>query len=325
MGLRKTRKKGRMLGEGFYGKTYQLEALPLDNQKIESIVLYTDKKTNILLKGSDLKEFLAFLGKTKGIIAKVFKDRFLLIGATNADHFMQELETNERILRAYKNHMKFLTITPLRGFRKLNITGMQVISTTASMYVIFSTMCKNVFTVHDVTPLKDMMESIAVLQKGGYHHNDIKIDNIVKCSDRFKLIDWGQASPLDQLYLGDMISTSPIKWYIMGAPSYYADKFMDLRATAIDMEYEAWPPFREQEERIRNEFFSVLGRSQDKEELMQKYKKTFDIFMAAMTFLQLIHKYRLNYKKYKPLIETLTSLEKPISDPAEALNLIKKY
>ena len=324
MGVRKTRKRGRMLGEGFYGKTYQLESLPL-SRDIDSIVLYTEKKTNILLKGSDLAEFLAFLRNTKGVIAKVFKDRFLIIGATNSDHFMQELQANERILRAYKNHREFLTIVPLRGFRNLSITGMHVVSNTESKYVVFSTMCKNVFTVKDVTPLRDMMESIAVLQKGGYHHNDIKMDNIVKCSDRFKLIDWGQASPLDELYLGDMISSSPIKWYLMGAPSYYADKFMDLRATAIDAEYEAWPPFREQEERIRNEFFVVLGRSQEKEKLMRKYKKTFDIFMATMTFLQMIHTYGLNYKKYKPLIEALTSLENPISDPAEALRIIKGY
>jgi hypothetical protein len=110
----------------------------------------------------------------------------------------------------------------------------------------------------------------------------------------------------------------------MGAPSYYADKFMDLRATAIDSEYEAWAPFREQELRIRNEFFAVLG-STPKEKLMPKYKKTFDIFMAGMTFLQLIHKFGLSYKKYKPLIEALTSLENPISDPAEALRIIKGY
>jgi len=315
----------RMIGEGFHGKTYHLEALPLHGEKVTSIVLYTADKTNILLKGSDLEEFLAFLSKTRGIIAKVFKSQFLITGSTVHRDFMEELDANERILTAYKNNLKFLTITPVTGFRKLRIVGMELISDTGSKYVVFSTMCKNVFTARDVTPLKEIMESIVVLQKSGYQHNDIKFDNIVKCDDRFKLIDWGQASPIDEIYIGDMICTSPVKWYLMGAPSYFADKFMDVRAITIDKDYEASPPFREQEERIRNEFFAVLGRSQEKEKLMQKYKKTFDIFMAGMTFLQIIHKFGLSYKKYKPLIEALTSLEKPISDPVEALRLIKGY
>lgn len=327
MGVRRTRRKmrafARMIGEGFHGKTYHLEALPLDGE-VDSIVLYTDKKTNVLLQGSDVEEFLAFLSKTRGIIAKVFKSQFLITGSTVRKDFMEELDANERILAAYKNHLKFLTITPLTGFRKLRIVGMEVISKAESKYVVFSTMCKNVFTARDVTPLKEIMESIVVLQKSGYQHNDIKFDNIVKCDDRFKLIDWGQASPIGEIYIGDMICTSPVKWYLLGAPSYFADKFMDVRAIIIDKEYESWPPFREQEERIRNEFFAVLGSSQ-KEKLMQKYKKTFDIFMAGMTFLQIIHKFGLNYKKYKPLIEALTSLENPISDPAEALRLIKEY
>lgn len=318
------------LGEGFHGIGYTIENFyklikPLD---IKQVNLFTVSEDDLVLSDSDdIVEFVKFISKLKHVIAKVFKSQFLLtFSAINAD-IKDEIEINRRIVELYKKEAeKYLTIAPIHGFRKHAILGC-VISTKSGtrLHVTFGHMCNNAFKVRSPAFMKDLFKSIIILQKNNTQHNDIKPDNIVLCGDMYKLIDWGQAGPIDKMYIGDFIFSSPIKWYIRGYTEFISRKLMNVRAGLTDKAYSRSPYYIEQYARLTKELDMVISKNSDRAKLLDEYKKSFDIFMVGMTFLHMIYKYKLNYTKYKPLVERLTSLLDPITDPDVAINEVNKY
>ena len=46
-------------------------------------------------------------------------------------------------------------------------------------------------------------------------HNDIKLDNIVYCDGKYKLIDWGASNELSVHKRGSLLGTNPIRLYIL--------------------------------------------------------------------------------------------------------------
>jgi serine/threonine protein kinase len=193
------------------------------------------------------------------------------------------------------------------------------------LYVVFGSKCNNKPFINLDKLIKDVLDCLNIIQKRNLIHNDIKDDNIVLCDDTYKLIDWGQAGPLDKIYIGDFIYSNPIKWYIRGYTGFISRKLMDVRARFVDKAYERSSMYQEQYNRITEEFKTVINKNSDRKELMKIYKKSFDIFMLGMTFLYKVYEFKLDYEKYKPLIEAMTSLVDPISDPAVAIKLVKEY
>jgi len=324
-----------LIGEGFHGKAYRVaytrdgQSLSdlLANEVIDSIKLQNVDRMEILEDIVDIREFLNFLAKADGVIAKIFKDRFYMTGSTVKHDFEEEIEINRRVIQLYgKEAPQFLTVGPILGFHKEKILGIEVtVKGHPTLYIAFSIMCNNKYKIKGVRFLKEIMESVVLLQEAGYQHNDIKLDNIVECGDRFKLIDWGQAGPIDKLYVGDMIGTSPMKWYLEGAPSYFAQKILDLRAAMVNGGYDKSPAFREQYARIRDELYVVVGETPSRAVLFDRYKRSFDIFMCGMLLLHAIHRYSMSYSRYRGLVEALTSLKEPIIDAKTALRLINKF
>jgi hypothetical protein len=100
---------------------------------------------------------------------------------------------------------------------------------------------------------------------------------------------------------------------------------MNVRARFVDKTYEQSHMYQEQYNRITKEFKTVINKNSDRKKLMKIYKYSFDIFMLGMTFLYKVYEFKLDYEKYKPLIEAMSSLVDPISDPAVVTKLIKKY
>lgn len=316
-----TRKKlKKFLGEGFHGKVYTISYLheQLAHQDIRQIELYTEDVNEPLTLSckDDIRAFIQFLGNLDNVIAKVYKD----IMAFTAHKMTEEIGVNARIVKGYGVHAKkYLTIGPIRGFRKPFYGSAIYYYDKSPMFALFSTMCLNKFVIQPKKFLHDILESLAVLQRAGYQHNDIKLDNIVICDGRYKLIDWGQCSKLDEFAMGDMVSTSPVKWYLAGVPAFISDRAMNIRARTLDVGYEESGVFQETFERIEAEFFEVVNGGS-----LERFRKSFDIFMVGMTLLRCIYNDSLDAKKYLPVVNALTSLKHPVTNPKKALTIVSK-
>jgi len=326
-----------IIGEGFHGKTVQIAYNPygtglsnlLEDEQISKITLYTvDPDAPVVLtEDKDIKNFLKFIHDLHGKIAKLFKDRYFLTGSTIKQDLEEEVQANRDVISYYgRTAEKFLTIAPIHKFQNTEFLATIVeIVNKPTLYITYATMCDNKYPMRFGRFAAEILESIVILQKANYQHNDIKLDNVVLCDDRYKLIDWGQAGSIDEIKIGDMISTSPIKWYVKGAPGYFAQKIMNVRTRMVDYNYEQSAVFQDTYSRIRSEFYKVISETPNPHELFEKYKTSFDIFMVGMTLLHAVHRFSLNHDKYKPLIDALTSIENPITDPKVALKLAKKY
>ena len=329
-----------VLGEGFHGKTYRVgynnkrgNSLYnfIDQENIITLKLYTlDPQDNVTMKDKkDIDEFLNYLHhqKKKNIIAKIFKSTFFITGTTTKQDLEQELDANINVIKHFGNvAKKYLTISPITGFRNLKIIGAHIeIAKRANLYMTFSTECHNKYPMSADKFIIEILESIKIVQEAKYQHNDIKLDNIVLCDNRYKLIDWGQAGPLDKINFGDMLYSNPIKWYIMGAPKFIAKSLMSIGGTLTNRNYKGSEIFQNTNKAINNEVDIILQTVPETDKLLELYKKTFDVFMVGMTLIHAIYKFKLNEEKYLPLAKKLISIINPVKDAEEALKFAKDY
>jgi hypothetical protein len=315
------------LGEGFYGIAYNGRSNTLYSQfkedDIQSIRLYTMTKDHVLTDPQDIHEFIQYLKTQKDLLIKTYKTNFLLTGSRRQNNFNVELLENKRILALYRSLARaYLTIYPITGFQNYKLLGASLHFHKASdFYMLFGHKCQNKFTIEPGQMLKDLLKSLDVLRKARYLHNDIKIDNIVLCNNTYKFIDWGQAGPFNKLYIGDMIGTSPIKWYLMGFPELYIDNIMALRTQMINSDFRFSQLFDEVHQQIQDEYHEIIASGPSFKSLVRTYTDTFDVFMLGMVLLRAIHLYKLDVIKWLPLVKALVSLKKPIN-AKEALKLL---
>jgi serine/threonine protein kinase len=332
---KKTRKiKRNTIGEGFYGKAYNLGCKTdsksicsiLESETIEKITLYTVDTKQTVITGDDIHDFLRYIHTAKHKIGKIFKNVHGMVPTSAFKNFESEIHDNIRIIEKYGHHSaKYLTIIPDTTFRGLAILGAHFeLAEKQHMYIVFSTKCNNKYGMKFKKFMIDLLESIVILHKAGYRHNDIKLDNIVLCKDTYKLIDWGQASSVNKTEFGDPISTNPIHFYTMGYSYLTSRGFMKLQAEMVDFNYANSQIFNEIYMKVMYEFDSIVGRTIMPYKLIHTYKDTFDVFMIGMTGLHAIFRYNLDYKKYRPLILAFTSLTEPM-EPVAALAFAKNF
>jgi hypothetical protein len=166
-------------------------------------------------------------------------------------------------------------------------------------------------------------QSIEILQITSHRHNDIKLDNIVKCGDTYKLIDWEQIGKItDMGKRGTLIATSPIRWYLEGYAPFIAKQILSVKTTMRNFGFSRSTMYKEVDAVISREFDSVIGENSDKANLAIKYAYSFDIFMLGMTILHAVYKYKLQYEKYRAIILKFTSLKDPVRNAIEALSFV---
>jgi serine/threonine protein kinase len=306
-----------VLGKGAAGTVYNARstALSAELQAIESIELYvTNRVANVSL--TEVRPFLTFLQTQSDIIVKTL---------TNKQSFLDELQENRAVIECYgAQATKYLTIAPLKGFRSLQITGALVKRTNGSeIYLIFGYRCDNQFDVRIDQLLVDLLESLVVLQKAKYLHNDIKLDNVVLCGNRYKFIDWGLSSPYLPFQIGNRFGTHPIKWYLRGIPPVLCVRILKLRLRTMYPSFSYSSLYSEVYNQIQREFKEVIQKPFSYEQLLATYASSFDIFMVGMMLLITIHTHTLDETRYLPVVKSLVSLKKPLS-AAKALALVKR-
>jgi hypothetical protein len=144
------------------------------------------------MKPQHIIQFQEYINESTGKIAKVLKPTKDI-----ESKFENELAENRRVIKIFNDQAeKYLIISALPPFQGKDVIGCIVyLYVGEPIYVCFSTKCENNFTPDLDKLIADILESIEILQIISYKHNDIKLDNIVKCGDTYKLIDWEQTYP----------------------------------------------------------------------------------------------------------------------------------
>jgi serine/threonine protein kinase len=319
---------GSILGEGAHGITYNLckkdkESFcdELDKEIIHEITLYTVDGIEKLSKKEEIDTFLDMLHKKQEYIAKIFKSSGVFVSTTK-EKFESEIHAHRNIIKIYnKKATKYLTI--ILSFH--NIMG-AIFHGNTTYYAIFGSKCNNKYELVLPQFLIDILESIQILQTHDYSHNDIKPANIVKCSDRYKLIDWGQSSIFNKnTKPAAIITSSPLRWYCYDwkITPCICTGLLPFRATMLEPAAAKSSLFKEIVAKINHDFLNVLKRGLSRDELYDTYKYSFDLFMLGMTLVYLIHDKPSYHKQYTPIIYYLTSLTDPPKNAKEALKHIK--
>jgi len=310
--MRYTRKTGgALIGKGTIGIVYDLcesESLcSINPDDIKDITLYT---TTGKEKESNPSDFFKELTKIKGRIVKIFMRTDKNKTNEQLKHKMEEeLKQNRTIVNLYGDKSSdFLTLDPI-SYKDKRVLGIIIKKHNGQkLFAIFGSKCNNNYSVDIDKIIEQILESIVILQKNKYQHNDIKVKNIVFCADRYKLIDWGFASSIHTIQIGADIITSPVKMYISGLPKKEAEKILMIRNMVKNKEYASSNMFVENYERIVEQF---KNQTDSRKDLLTKFKYSFDTFMLGQTVLRLVYENKLDYKKYKPMIELLTNIEHP--------------
>ena len=326
------------IGKGKHGIVYNLNEFNIINKNnIKNIELFSVKnKDNLIIdKSQDINELFNYMHKTKNKIVKIFKtNRCFMKNSYLKNDFYQELKINKKILNIYKSK-KYLTIYPIGKFKSVKLIGSIItLNNDKKIYMIFGNKCENEnFKINLNKYIIDILESIIILQKHNLQHDDIKIDNIVKCSNKYKLIDWGKVCSVKDLSFRTIygIYHSPILLYLKGY------KFIDFILLIEKFNYNynivnskknknflrKNKNFQDLLIKIKNEIKIIIKINENKKKLLNRYKFTFDIFMFGIAILHLINKHNLNYNKYKPIIDKFTSLIDPVENAQDALKYTK--
>jgi len=319
---RKALRAGHKLGEGVGGIVYETGCSVegdsfcklLNKITFEQVELY-GLNGQIKVVNSDV--FKSALENNDTSVSKIIKNTGTFISTTK-ETFLTEVRENRDIALKFgkRSSKEYLTTTGIDvdGFPTIGA----IIRSTAPVYVVFNELCNPNYPMDIKHFVNDILLSMT---KNPKNHNDIKLDNIVLCPKRYKLIDWGKAGDKDQLVIGNSAGTSPIRHYIRGFPSVVS---ISLFARKINARIRNSLAFRDVYNRVISETKAELATSPTRKQLMNKYRDTFDVFMFGMTVLYAVIKYELDYPKYAELIRALTSLENPLN-AEEALAFSKKF
>lgn len=335
---------GAFIGEGAQGKAYDTgdeNGTPsfyslLSNGTIMKIILYTDNAASPIteLNSAHYESFKRFIKGQKNSITKTFKSGG---PKTPADKLAEEIAMNKKITELYGTEAaNYTTIAPLDGYttpdgKTYNIFGASVSTASGVLEAVFGSKCDNNLKMSEcndfIALAKDIVESISVLNGKNYLHNDIKLDNIVRCGGKYKLIDWGAAIPMDfdNKTHGSLFTTSPIRWFTLGYKKFIARQIIPYKMYFSKKGISSNPYYKEQVRRIVREFNKVIDVKPPPtpQEIFEIYKNNFDIFMLGMTILiEVIKKNPDKLNEYKEIIEKFTSIENPIS-ATDAVEFLK--
>jgi serine/threonine protein kinase len=336
---RKQKRGGALLGEGAHGKAYNVGRTPRNTESLYKLFKQTPYKAIHLqtleqedpvelTTSQDMDDFITFLEHTKHLIGKVVKAPQFWQKKSQEREFREELDVNKTVVKAFGSKSeKFLTIQPVKGFRHYSIVGCIGIpkKTSAPLYVIFGHKCSPTYAVHLDQFVLDITETLVELESHGLRHNDIKPTNVVRCDDRYKLIDWGATTTDKKATRGGGVPmSSPMRYYVGGLPSYLARTFPYI---GVEYEYNDWfntNHYQDLFNKIDKEFLEILEKPSDRATLFQRYGPSSDLYQLGITVALLMYKHDLNTPKYQRVMERLTSLAHPFRSAKEALPWIRK-
>lgn len=348
----KKKKESGLLGVGKHGKAYNLgknQFQLLDEEKIINISLYGSNENIKITKEEDIKNFLIFLKSMKNKFVKlIITDKVINKEEQIKKDFFEEIKSNQQVLKIYGNKSsKFLTVQPIGIFKKCKIMGCIVTNKNNEKYhLIFGNKCDNNFILNEGSLKKyilEILQSIEILQKNGFQHDDVKLDNSVKCSGMYKLIDWGKLTSINSVSIRTIfgLNHSPILLYIyqnQGLLSKVSSglpvmETFDLESFLVEKNNKKsnwmrnllkYPLFKKTIERVKIELKQIISMNIPRNKLLEKYKYTSDIYMFGIEVIYILYKFKINPDKFEVVIEKFTSLLDPVKNASDAIDFVKK-
>lgn len=322
---------GARLGQGRHGAVYDVCAEDNDTlcAKMSSvnptkIVLYTVDGETTLKTPEHIGAFVTYLHSQHATIAKIFMPVQSFFNKSLQRKLDDELESNRIVAKLLGTQVgKYTTLAPLSGFNDIPVLGARIEGKDV-LYVVFGSKCNPKYEIKNLDFVKDILECVVELQTRDYMHNDIKLDNIVLCDNRYKLVDWGAGTPMDfdRKRHGAIHMISPMRYYCWGYPPALCHTILKTRTQMMEPALSRSDMFKEQYERLVEEFQDVVYTGPPREKMFNVYKYSFDVFNLGMTLMHAVFHSKLSYATYKPVIEALTSLTKPL-DAKSALDFVR--
>lgn len=333
--------KNGLLGTGKHGKVFNLkDFILLQKINITSINLYSlnSEQDIIIYDHDEINQFVDLLNKKKHIVKMFVNNNKNLI----IKDFEDELNNNRKVINMYEeNASKYLTVGPILRFKDIEVMGCVANindNKHDSVHLLFGTKCNNDFKINNLGKyVIDILKSIKILQKKNYQHNDIKIGNTVFCKDnnKYKLIDWGRLKEIDNIDSSILsgLQHNPLLLYVYKKEfpkkfscliKLYLEKFKFRTSIWIKELIEKSDIFHKTIKNVQKELLIIINKKPNRVKLLNRYKYSSNIYQLGMVMIYAIHKYNLDYNKYKNIINRFTSLTHPLKNAKDAINFVKK-
>lgn len=221
----------KQINRGFKGAVYDSRVLIDELKDIDYAVLISiDYNGNIKKNIVKVSNFINIIDTS--LLVKKFISSNIIIGETK-DNFNNELNGYKKMIKILgKKVYKYTTIREGFIYKGRKIYGINF----ENNYYVFLEKCNKTidevkFTQKSFNRFSKMiMNTLKIMEKNNYLHNDIKPSNIICCYgnngiDNFKLIDWELSFSLSKqvngFYLnknGNVLYNHPIKFYYTGIP-----------------------------------------------------------------------------------------------------------
>jgi serine/threonine protein kinase len=297
---------GKNISEGYKGLTIDLR------NKEDNIDFYnifkTDKPNKIILYGSKKKitlknsfeEILNLMKDKTDYIVKKFKRGNILMGNAKLN-FNNEMKSIKRLFKIYGDNIS--TYTAIKPIFKYNNIDIYAISYSNYFYIFqekcFKTIDKINFTQKEFNKMiNDIYESLLILQKNNFMHNDIKADNIIYCDNKYKLIDWELAYSIKTRYKsffkgsgGNFLFNHPYKFYNLGIPLFIYN-FFNYIFKQIDYKSNSWiyklKSYKKLNEKIKDSVDYLINNKKN----LNNY---YDMYSFALLIIFLAEKNNCQY------------------------------
>ena len=245
---------GKNISEGYKGLTIDLRN---KEDNIDFYNLFKEKRPeNIILYGSKKKlkitnayeKILNLMEDKTDYIVKKFKRGNIIMGNAKIN-FNNEMKSIKRLFKIFGDNIsKYTAIKPIFKYDNIDIYAISY----SNKFYIFQEKCYKTIDKIDFTQkefdrmINDIYESLLILQKNNFIHNDIKPDNIIYCNNKYKLIDWELAYSSNAKFKsffkgsgGNFLFNHPYKFYSLGIPLFIYN-FFNYIFKKIDYNNNSW-------------------------------------------------------------------------------------
>ena len=198
--------KGKVMDYGTI--THDLDSLQHMPLHVNKITLYVLDKNDIVEQQLDpnlLHELVNYDKEQQYVIKEFMSPSILNQFHTKKEFMLRELDGFKMILPIVKKH-KVVGMP----YKHTILFGIEMDMDDTSRYFVINRKCNEVMSEEKVNSftktefvhfVKDILKILIDIQKLGLAHGDIKLDNIMKCGNRYELIDWEYCRKLEYSFL----------------------------------------------------------------------------------------------------------------------------
>ena len=217
---------------------YSLEHIKFEN--VDHVDLYVLINNTIQKETKDASILYDIIhhDKERKYVVKEFMEPSIVMkarGMTKHAYMMREIDGFSHILPLFKKH----NITGIK-YRNTTLFGIEIFmkqvgqfyDSKVSRCFVINRKCQETMTMKKVDLLKPnqfiafvkhILSELADLQQLNLAHGDIKLDNIMKCNEKYELIDWENSRMLNYEYLVKQryLGLSPMYFKILYGSAWY--------------------------------------------------------------------------------------------------------